>query len=354
MESKIKALVDGYDQFIGIDHHKEKSYITIKDRNGEVIKRENIRTGRENLKAALKTEDEDIRRIAVFECGRVYRPMYKWLIEEVDRVVLAHPAGLKIISDTVRKNDQLDSEKLCDLLMIGMVPESYPASDKAWGRRLILRQRAAFSSMRTSIKNRIHVIVDLHPEATPKRPQVEDIFCKTGMQWLEKLKLPRDERWCLDKLLEMLEFMNAEIASSDAMVRRIVKEDKRCQLLKTVPGIGDFFSALIIAEIDDISRFPKRGNLLSYIGLIPGQDQSGEVNKERGIHKHGNKYLRWALVEAATPARKSNLAMQNLYDRICARKSKKAGPNIAKVAVARKLAEIIYVMLRDERPYEIR
>ncbi|MBN1289309.1 MAG: transposase [Actinobacteria bacterium] len=225
MESKIKATIDGYDQFIGIDHHKKQSCITVKDRQGEIIRKKSVDTSKENIKAFLDTGDEEMRKIAILECGRTCRPVYRWLKEEVDKVVLAHPAGLKIISDTVKKNDKLDSEKLCDLLMIGMIPESYPASDEAWGRRLVIRQRAALVKVKTQVKNRIH---------------------------------------------------------------------------------------------------------------------------------NGNSCLRRALVEAAVPATRSNLSFKNLYDRICARKSKKAGPNIAKVAVARKLSEIVYVILRDERPYEIR
>ena len=64
--------------------------------------------------------------------------------------------------------------------------------------------------------------------------------------------------------------------------------------------------------------------------------------------------MRWALVEAAIPATRSNLALKNLYDRVCRKKGPKAGPNLAKVAVARKLAEIVYRLLVEERPYDRR
>jgi len=114
------------------------------------------------------------------------------------------------------------------------------------------------------------------------------------------------------------------------------------------------FSALIAAEVDDINRFPKSKQFVSSIGLVPGRDNSGDVERPGRMHKRDNKHLRWALVEAAIPATRSNLALKNHYDRIVARKGKKAGPNIAKVAVARKLAEIVYRVLKDERPYEHR
>ena len=72
------------------------------------------------------------------------------------------------------------------------------------------------------------------------------------------------------------------------------------------------------------------------------------------MHKRGSKWLRWALVEAAVPATRSNLALKNLYDRAGRKKGPLAGPNVAKVAVARKLAEIVYRILVEERPYEVR
>lgn len=356
MQAKIKALVDDYDRFIGIDHHKRTSYLTVKDREGNTLKRGNIPTSKNALSLFLddgKNENGSAS-IAVFEAGRCYRPMYRWLSEMVETVVLAHPGGLKIVSDTVYKDDKLDSEKLADLLMLGMVPEAHVASDEAWDRRRVIRHRVLMVQMQTKVKNRIHATIDLYPDALPTRPEVSDIFGKLGMHWLQRLELPLQERRRLDELLDILKSFKERVSASDALVRKIVRDDKRCQLLKTIPGIGDFFAALIAAEVDDINRFPSSKHFVSSIGLVPGRDDSGDRERPGRMHKKGNSYLRWAVVEAAIPATRSNLALKNHYDRILARKGRKAGPNIAKVAVARKLAEIIYRILKDERPYEHR
>lgn len=355
METRIRALIDDYERFIGVDHHKRSSYVTIKDREGDTVKRGSIPTSREALSMFLDGEaGGDGRSIAVFEAGRCYRPMYRWLSEEVDQVVLAHPGGLKIISDTVYKDDKMDSGKLADLLMLGMIPEAHPASDDAWEKRRVLRHRMMLVRMQTEVKNRIHNLVDLYPDALPRKPEVSDLFGKLGMSWLERLELPDQERKRLDELIEIHDFLKEKIAVSDSLVRKMAREDKRCRLLKTIPGIGDFFACLIAAEVDDINRFPKSKNFASSIGLVTARDDSGDVERPGRMHKRGNKYLRWALVEAAIPATRSNLALKNLYDRLVERKGKKAGPNIAKVAVARKLSEIVYRVLKDERPYEYR
>lgn len=353
MLTKVKALVDGVDEFIGIDHHKRYSRVMIKDHEGRVVKRGNIQTNLEAFKSFLGASNGSVR-LAVYEAGPRYRPLYRWLSELVDEAVMANPGKLKIISETAYKDDEVDAEKLTDLLMLGVVPEAYACSDEAWDKRQALRQRVALVRMQASLKNRIHALIDQHPDATPARPKATDLFGKLGKEWLRSVELPQFDRNRLDQWLEIFEFLHKQIHRTDLEVRKIVKSDKRCEWLKSVPGIGDFFAALIMAEVDDIHRFPKIKDFRSYTGLVPGRDISADVDKPKGIHKRGNKWLRWAFVEAAIPATKTNLSLKNLYDRVCRKKSKKAGPNIAKVAVARKLAEIIYRLLIEERPYEHR
>jgi transposase len=75
------------------------------------------------------------------------------------------------------------------------------------------------------------------------------------------------------------------------------------------------------------------------------------VDKELGIHKCGNKHLRWFLVEAAIPAMRTDLALKNLYDRVLTARGMNSGRKIANVAVARKLAAIVYRILIEEREY---
>jgi len=349
----VKALVEGVDEFVGIDHHKRRCEVIIKDRNGEVVKRVNIATSKAALEHVLADGEGKVR-MAIFETGPRYRPMWRWLTKLVDNVVMGNPGRLKIISQTAYKDDRIDARKLADLGMLGMVPQSYACSDEAWDRRQLLRQRAALVKMQTQVKNRIHALVDLHPDAEPPKPDVTDIFGKVGMEWLGALGLPGADRKRLNQLLEVFEFLHKQVSRSDGAVRRIVRQDERCQWLASVPGIGDFFAALMMAEIDDIRRFPKSKDFVSYTGLVPGRDKSDQIERSKGIHKRGNKWLRWALVEAAIPATRSNLGLKNLYDRLRRKKGEKDGPNIAKVAVARKLAQIVYRLLVEERPYEKR
>jgi transposase len=121
------------------------------------------------------------------------------------------------------------------------------------------------------------------------------------------------------------------------------------KLLKTIPGIGEFFARLIDAEIDEIKRFRNAKKLAAYAGLVPSTYSSGGKTFHGKIIKQGNKWLRWAFVEAVAPALASDPQLRAQYEHL-----KSRGVNKARVAIARKLLTIAFQILRDQRPYERR
>lgn len=117
-----------------------------------------------------------------------------------------------------------------------------------------------------------------------------------------------------------------------------------------MPGIGDFLSVLIRYEVGDIARFPSPGKFAAYTGLVPSTYSSGNRTYHGRITKQGNKYLRWAFIEAATPALRSSPEIRSYYERIKRRK----GSKDSRVATARKLAEIAWYVWSEGRFYEVR
>jgi len=118
----------------------------------------------------------------------------------------------------------------------------------------------------------------------------------------------------------------------------------------SISGIGPFFSVLILYEIDDISRFRDERKLCSYAGLVPSTYASGGKVFHGRITKMGSKWLRWALIEAAQTAIRSDSELHAYYQRLRVRK----GTNAAKVATARRLLTIVYRLLCQKRFYEKR
>jgi transposase len=167
------------------------------------------------------------------------------------------------------------------------------------------------------------------------------------MQWLRSVELSSQERKLLNSLLELLEQLTTRIAESDGLVKQLFQQDEDAQLLKTIPGIGDFFSVLISTEVDGIGRFPSPDKFASYCGLVPATYASGGKIRHGKITKQGNRWLRWALVEAVWPTIRSNAQLRSYYERIRSRK----GVQVAAVATARKMAIIVFKVMKERREF---
>ena len=106
----------------------------------------------------------------------------------------------------------------------------------------------------------------------------------------------------------------------------------------------------IASEIGDISRFATARKLVGYTGLCPRVYQSGERDRRGPLAKNGPRYLRWALIEASTHASR-HLCYRDRYERTTKRLGKQRGSRVARVEVARSLAEAIWHMLTKQRPF---
>lgn len=110
------------------------------------------------------------------------------------------------------------------------------------------------------------------------------------------------DRIQIDGGLAFIGDINERIKQSETTIRAMTKANANVKLLKTIPGIGEFFARLIDAEIDDIRRFRNAKRLAAYVGLVPSTYSSGGKTYHGKIIKQGNKWLRWAFVEAVAPA----------------------------------------------------
>jgi transposase len=319
------------------------------DEKGTVVKEGKIANSQGSLKAFLSNPDDHLEEVyAVLEAGRNWTVMYDWLEEEVDEVKLAHPLKVKAIAEAKIKTDKIDAKILAHLLRSDLIPEAYVPGTQTRQVKNILRQRMFFVKVQTMTKNRIHILLDRHPEI---RGQIDpsDLFGKQGREWLKEATLPDQERKLLNQELELLEDLDERIKSSNQWITQLGKDDPRVKLLMTIPGIGKFFALLIATEIDDISRFRSKEKLCAYAGLIPSTFASGGKVFHGRLTHQGNKYLRWAVVEAVWPAIRTDLSLRMYYQKMKQRK----GTNPAKVATARRLLVIIYRILTQNRPYQV-
>ncbi len=142
-------------------------------------------------------------------------------------------------------------------------------------------------------------------------------------------------------LKRLVDFFDRE-REMENRISLAVKNDSNVKLLMTIPGINVYSSAVIISEIDDISRFKSKEKFASYAGLVPRQDQSGDRNIRGHISKRGPSILGFVLVTASHIAIKKSKKLSAKYLSMVRR----VGKSRVIVAIARILAELIFTMLK--------
>ena len=330
---------------MGIDHHKQYSFITVLNERGDVVKFgkvnnmsfevENFLYGMEEMKA-------------VVEAGRSSYTMVDLLEGLGVEVVMAHPKDVKAIAKAKIKTDKRDSHMLAHLLRTGLIPEVYRRCPENRSHQRVLRQRVFYVGNLTRVKNRIRAILAQQGEEIREEVlRAKNIFSRDGLVVLKGLRLPEGDKKLIGGLVKTFEHLEKRIRESHALVERLSRQLPEARIIQTVPGFGVFLSVLVAVEIADINRFEDETKLHCYAGVIPSTHSSGEKTYHGRIIREGNRWLRWAAVEAVWPAIRADFDLRLFYER----RKKRKGANMAKVATARRLLTIIYRMLKENRAY---
>jgi transposase len=262
----------------------------------------------------------------------------------VARVVIANPLQVKAIAHARVKTDKVDAKILAQLHAAGFLPEVWVADDDTLNLRRLVSERAALVRSVRRVKSRVQAV--LHANLVPKYSG--DLFGKGGRDWLSTAPLPKAERDLLARHLDELDWLNGKLEKLDGAMARIALDDTRTRKLMTIAGISSVVATAVIAAIGDISRFPTPDRLASYFGLTLRVRQSGDRGAIHGrISKQGNAIARTMLIEAAWSAASVPGPLRAFFLRIKDRK----GLNVAAVATARKIANLIWHLLTKEAPY---
>lgn len=333
--------MDKYNMFLGVDSHKKYCLVNVQDKKGNVVEEKTVESKKEILKDYFSQFSKDT--IATIESTYNWMFTYDILKKYVGEVKLANPKQTKAISSAKVKTDKVDAKTLACLLRADLIPEVYVSTKEERAQKDTLRHRFTLVKIRTSLKNKISAFMARCGFEVP----VSDAFGVSGTKYVKNLDWEEPAKTIVFKYLEMIENLNREIKQLDKVIAKTVKETKEMKLLQTIPGIGKITSYLIATEIGTVKRFPSHKNLTSYSGLVPGINSSGGRTYYKRS-KDRNKYLQWALVEAAIPAVKKSPILLAKYTRI----KRKKGSSKAKMTVARKLAEAVYKVLTYEQGYQ--
>jgi len=332
--------------YMGVDNHKQRSHLTVMEEDGTIVKAGPVLNSRSEILEFIRGLETEME--AVIEAGYSSYVLVDILEELGVEVKLAHPLEVKAIAKAKIKTDKRDSRILADLLRANLIPEAHKRSPETRRAQRVLRQRVFFVAAMTRVKNRMRSLLAQQSEEIQKQGGLQkDLFSQKGKERLKGLDLGCLDKALLEGLVKLFEQLQALIKTSDKLVEDLFQKMTDAQRIFTVPGFGKFFSVLVATEIDDIRRFESAAKLHSYAGVIPSTHSSGQRSYQGTITREGNRWLRWAAVEAVWPAIRHDRGLELFYLRYASRKK----ANAAKVATARRLLTIIYQILKEDRNY---
>jgi transposase len=333
--------------YAGVDYHKRYSQVHVIDEHGRTRARARLANDFTALRDFFAGLAEPTR--AVLEAGWNWGVMYDWLdaIENVADVELAHAYRVRAIAAAQVKTDAIDSHTLAQLLRVNLIPKAYVPGTQTRALRELVRQRVFLVRVRTMVKNRIQALLARHHVPLPA---VSDIFGKRGRDYLSKVRLEGAAQELLRQDLELLIALGEEIGATERWLRQATQGDRRVELLRSIPGLGELLATVVALEIDRIERFASPAKLAAYAGLVPTTYSSGGRTFHGKLMAQSNKWLRWALVEAAWVAVRLDPYFRAHFAKRRAHKPAQS----AIIATARRLLEIVWHVLNENRPYQDR
>ena len=343
--------------YLAIDQHRKQLTVNLRDERGDVILKRQVSTEWKRVRKFL----EEVRNRSVPEGGFVVIVevcgFNDWLLKLLPEygcreIVLVQPE-----KRSKNKTDPRDANALGELLWTNrerllagkkvqnlrrVVP---PSQNDADDRQLtVVRQR--LGRLRTRTKNRIHHLLlkhNLQQECPTKKLQT-----KAARKWLTKVPLGTIDRLELDQLLAQWELYDKQIEELEGKICLRQAENKSASLIATVPGAGAYGSLALACRIGSIERFPHARSLAHYWGLTPGCRNSGDATRRLGsITKEGSAMARFILAQMVVHVVRKDPLIKEWYRRI----KKRRGAKIARVAVMRRLATILWCMVKRQERY---
>jgi len=264
-------------------------------------------------------------------------------------VIVANPHKVKLISQSVRKNDRIDAQTLARLARADpqlLFPIRH-RGEQAQADLAVIRARAELVETRTSLINCARGMAKPMGERLKKcdAEQVKESLADGLSEALQKVLRP---------LLKSVEAISQQIAVYDRQIEEISKRYPEIQLLKPVYGVGPVIALAFVLTLEDAQRFGHSRDVGPFLGLQPRQRESGKSQPELGISKAGDGLLRSLLVQGAHCILRKGAPESDLRDwglEHLGRGGKNAKRRTV-VAVARKLAVLLHVLWANGVVYD--
>jgi transposase len=251
------------------------------------------------------------------------------------------------IGEHGRKTDRIDAEKLARAVERGGIPLAHVLSLHRRELREQLSVRRALVATRAEYVTTVRGLVRARGEKVPSCGV--DNFVGT----LQRANLKPETQELVAPLVRIIEQINPQIAQAEAVLEQLGAEEPVINRLTTAPGVGLVVAAAFVSVVDDAGRFRDAHQVASYLGLVPRENTSGGRDKQRlgAITKKGNSYLRAMLTQAAQTILRVSRSDDPLW-RWAENVALRRGKRIAVIALARRLAGVLWAMWRDGTVYD--
>ncbi len=331
-------------RYLALDIHKHYSIVAGVDFDGDVVlEPKRIEHGALEAWALKHIESSDY---VVIESTTNAWHIYDLLEPLAAKVLVANPIKVKQIAQARVKTDIRDTLILARLLAANLIPAIWVPPAHARELRYLLSQRRHLIGMHTATVNRIHSVAHRHHLSHPRGKR----FKEKNIGWQQSEELSGSEQFQLELDMNTKQHLHAQAELITEKLRVMSHEApwaKEMMYLMQLPGFGIITGMTVLAAIGDISRFPSFKKLSGYSGLVPGVEQSGTKNRGKRITKEGRRDLRWAMVEVAQRAVKSDPLWERRFQELNHRMHR----NQAIVAIARRMLELVWIVLTRKEPY---
>lgn len=328
----------------GIDLHARSLYVCILDDAGNPVVHKQIKASPTALLKLIAPYRSDL--VIGVECMFSWYWVADFCADNDIDFVLGHALYMKAIHGGKAKNDRIDAEKIARLLKGGMFPMAYVYPRQWRGTRDLMRRRMRLMRQRAELIAHIHNTLSQYnlPANTDNLR-----YAKHREKLRETFPDPSVQK-SMDLDLNHIDFYDEQLSKLEWYLKQTAKSvDKNTIIrLKSIPGLGDILSLVILYEIHSIDRFERVQDFVSYCRLVKCKRESAGKTYGTGGAKIGNAYLRWAFGEAAVLFLRGNPAAQQWL----AKKAQKHNKAKALTLLAHKLGRAVYFMLKRETLFD--
>lgn len=327
---------------VAIDLGARKSQICVRSSGGEILEEKRWETW--DLKRYLA--DRPKSRVIVETCAEAFGVAA--IAAELGHETRIVPATLvRTLGVGARrtKTDQRDARALSEVSCRVDLPSVHVPKVQSRERKTFCGMRDALVGARTKVINTVRGWL---------RGQGRRLGKGSRATFTERVRAAcgADLPGYVERQLRVVEELTREIDEADQALETQAEQDEICRRLMTVPGVGPLTALRYVATLDDVSRFADAHQVESYLGLVPGESSSSERQQRLSITKAGPSALRWVLVQAAWALRRCRQSIAVPLQLWALRVEQRRGKRIATVALARKLAGILYAVWRDGTEYD--